>query len=149
MIQQNFFVDDIDRLTIDNDAYRKVLTTTQQQQLVVMSLLPNEEIGMEQHPHTTQFIRVVKGECEAILNGQKFQMKEDFATVISAGTNHNIINTSKEQKLKLYTIYSPPEHPINTLQQTKPLTHEQDGGALQILYKNNHNDYVSLCNLQK
>lgn len=46
-------------------------------------------------------------------------------------------------------IYSPPEHPINTLQQTKPLTHEQDGGTLQILYKNNHNDYVSLCNLQK
>ena len=98
--QSTFFVNDIDKLTLENNAYRKVLETTEQQQLVIMSLLPNEEIGMEIHPHTTQFIKVVEGDCDAILNGQTFHMKKDFATVIPAGTNHNIINTSNDRKLE-------------------------------------------------
>lgn len=151
MINQShiFFVDNIDKLTLDNNAYRKVLKTTCTQQLVVMSLLPGEDIGTEIHPHTTQFIKVVGGECDAILNGHTFHMKEDFAVVIPPGTNHNIINTSKDNKLKLYTIYSPPEHPDNTLQQTKPKTLEnkQDGGSYRTIYKNTRNDYALLCNM--
>jgi mannose-6-phosphate isomerase-like protein (cupin superfamily) len=145
--QNTFFVDNIDKLATDNEAYRKVLKTTTTQQLVLMSLLPGEEIGVETHPHTTQFIKVTQGECTAILDGQTFQMKEDFAVLIPAGTKHNITNTSKDKNLKLYTIYSPPEHPVDTLQQTKPLTHEQDGGSLiqsKTLYENARSDYVSL-----
>src|SRR5579872_4026489 len=91
---EQFFVGNIEDLTINNDAYRKVLYTTKTQQLVVMSLLPNEEIGEEIHHNVTQFIRVEQGECEAILDDQSFKMNDGDCVVVAPGTKHNIVNTS-------------------------------------------------------
>ncbi len=113
------FVTDIEKATIDNEFFRKVLFTAPNSQLVVMSLKPSEEIGMEVHPHLDQFIRIEKGEGKVIMDGVETKFKDDWAMVIPAGTNHNIINTSRTAPLKLYTVYSPPNHPQNTIHKTK------------------------------
>lgn len=93
---------------MENKYYRKVIFTTKQQQLVLMNLLPKEEIGMEKHNHTTQFIRVEKGSGIAIVGKKRFRLQDGSAVVIPAGKNHNILAGKKG--LKLYTIYSPPEY---------------------------------------
>lgn len=108
---------DIEKATKDNDYFRKVLYTAPNSQLVVMCLKPGEDIGMEVH-ELDQFIRIEKGEGKAILDGVEHSLEDDWAVVIPAGTNHNIINTGKKP-LKLYTIYSPPEHPDGTMHKTK------------------------------
>lgn len=135
---EQFFVGNIEDLTINNNAYRKVLYTTKTQQLVIMSLLPKEEIGEEIHKDVTQFIRVEQGECEAILDDQLFKMKDGDCVVVAPGTKHNIVNTSNINKLKLYTIYCPPEHPDNTLELMKPKS------QIESVYNNIKNDYLSL-----
>lgn len=84
-----------------------------------MTLKPGEEIGMEVHPTIDQFIRIEEGEGKAILDGKETKLEDDWAIVIPKDTNHNIINTSKTKKMKLYTIYSPPNHPENTIHKTK------------------------------
>jgi mannose-6-phosphate isomerase-like protein (cupin superfamily) len=99
----------IEKLTKRNTSYRKVLFTTKQMQLVVMSLFPDEEIGTEIHPKTTQFIRIEKGKGVAYINNKTYHLKDGVCIMIPAGTKHNIINTGKS-KLKIYTLYSPPEH---------------------------------------
>lgn len=140
------FVGNIEDITVQNENYREVLFTTSTQQLVIMSLLPNEQIGFEVHPNTTQFIRIEKGNCDAVLNGISYHMKDNDSVVVPPGINHNIINTSSNEKLKLYTIYSPPEHPIKTIQKTKPNEHENSGGSAYLnLYKKARDDYVKLC----
>lgn len=112
------FITDIEKATLDNDNFRKVLYTAKNSQLVVMALKPNEEIGMEVHK-LDQFIRLESGEALAILDGVEHAMKADDAVVIPAGTQHNIINTSSSEPVKLYTIYSPPEHKDGMVHATK------------------------------
>lgn len=113
------YVSNIEEDTLDNENFRKVLHTGENSQLVVMALKPGEEIGMETHPDTDQFIRVESGEGKAIIDSGEYELKDDFAVVIPAGSKHNVINTSNEEKLKLYTVYSPPEHPAGTIHTTK------------------------------
>ena len=138
------FVGNIEELTLKNNSYRKVIFTTITQQLVVMSLLPREEIGSEHHPHTTQFIRIESGQGEAILNGIKYELSDNMALTIPPGTEHNIINTSDNLPLKLYTIYSPPEHEPDTLEEFKPNESNMKGGNQ--MYHNNKTKYLSLFN---
>lgn len=111
------FIADIEKETLDNENFRKVLYTASYMQLVVMSLKPDEEIGEEVHGQD-QFIRVEAGEGKAVLDGVEHALKDDSATVIPAGTKHNIINTGDED-LKLYTIYATPHHEDGTVHVTK------------------------------
>ena len=109
----------IEEETIKNNNFRKVLYTGKFSQLVAMSLLPGEEIGEEVHDHVDQFFRFEVGDGKAILNGEEILLKSDDVVVVPAGTKHNIINTSTTETLKLYTIYSPANHPDGTVHATK------------------------------
>lgn len=114
------FFGSIEKLSLKNNNFRKVLFTGKHAQLVVMSLLPGEEIGNEVHKHVDQFFRIEGGEAKLIVNGKaKGIAKDGGSFLIPAGTFHNIINNSKTKKLKLYTIYSPPNHPPGTIHKTK------------------------------
>lgn len=113
------YILNIDEETLQNDYFRVVLYTAQHSQLVLMSLNPTEEIGMEVHEIVDQFIRVESGEGKAILNGEEHLIADGVALVVPAGTQHNIVNTSSEKKLKLYTIYSPAHHKDGTIHKTK------------------------------
>lgn len=113
------YVVKIEEKTQQNDNFREVLYTAQHSQLVLMSLNPNEEIGMEIHEIVDQFIRVEQGEGKATLNGEEHDLSDGSAVVVPAGTQHNIINTSSEKKMKLYTIYSPAHHKDGTIHKTK------------------------------
>ncbi len=113
------YVTDIEKATESNEYFRKVLFTAGHSQLVVMCLQPGEEIGMEVHPNLDQFIRIEEGKGKAILDGEEHDIEDDWAVVIPAGTRHNIVNTSQTEKLQLYTIYSPPQHPDGTIHRTK------------------------------
>ncbi len=114
------FYGNIKDLTLKNDDYRRVLNTTPTQQLVVMSLLPGEEIGLEVHPYITQFIRIESGNGIARMDDYVFELEDDNVIVIPPNTLHNITNTGCK-KLKLYTIYSPPNHAYNRINITKPI----------------------------
>lgn len=114
------YANNIEKDTLENENFRKVLFTGPKSQLVVMSILPGEEIGNEVHSDVDQFIRIEQGQAKAIFNNgeNEYDLEDDYAIVIPAGTWHNIINTGSE-KLKLYTIYSPANHPEGTAHQTK------------------------------
>ena len=114
----NGFFINMEKATIENDNFRRVLNTANNSQLVVMSLLPGEEIGMEVHD-LDQFIRFESGRGKVILDGEEQEVEDDWAVVIPAGVEHNVINTSDSEKMKLYSIYSPPEHPDGTVHPTK------------------------------
>lgn len=120
------FVTNIEQVSLDNTNFRKVLYTDQRAQLVVMSLLPREEIGMEVH-QMDQFIRVEKGTGKSILNGQEFPLADGVAVLVPAGTNHNIINTSETESMKLYTLYTPPNHKDGTVHVTKADAERDEG----------------------
>ena len=110
----------IEKQTLKNDYFRQVLFTGKHAQLVVMCLQPGEEIGNEVHDHVDQFFRVEEGEAKFILNGsEEHVVHASDAAIVPAGTYHNVINTSKKAKLKLYTVYSPPNHPDGTIHKTK------------------------------
>jgi len=111
------YVANIERETLENTDYRRVLYTAKDLQLVLMCLQPGEEIGMEIH-HLAQFIRLEQGSGVAILDGTEHQISDDYAVVIPAGMEHNIINTGTEA-MKLYSIYAPPEHKDGTVHPTK------------------------------
>jgi len=113
------FYGDLASLTRVNKDYRHVLKTTKDLQLVLMSLLPGEEIGFERH-NGTQFIRVEEGEGYAIVENQAYELIDDIAIIIPPHAYHNIKNTSAKKQLKLYTIYSPPQHPPGTIEKNKP-----------------------------
>ena len=110
---------DIEAETLSNTNFRKVLFTGAHCQLVLMSLLPSEEIGMEVHANVDQFFRFEAGQGKAIMNGEETVFKANDVVIVPAGTNHNIINTSATEPLKLYTIYSPANHPDGTVHTTK------------------------------
>lgn len=112
------FVTNIEKDSLENKNFRKVLYTAKNSQLVVMSLLPKEEIGEEVH-QLDQFIRVEKGQGRTILNDVESEISDGFAVVVPAGTKHNIINTSETEEMKLYTVYSPPNHKDSTIHATK------------------------------
>jgi mannose-6-phosphate isomerase-like protein (cupin superfamily) len=114
----NGYIINIEKEALENDNFRKVLYTGKNSQLVLMSLRPSEEIGMEVHT-LDQFIRVEKGKGKAVLDGVEHELEDGSAVVIPAGTNHNIINTDVDDELKLYTIYSPPEHKDGVVHATK------------------------------
>lgn len=115
------FFGDIEKLTVKNSYFRKVLFTGKYAQLVVMSLKPGEEIGNEVHKNVDQFFRIEEGEAKFVLNNGKDNCvaKNGFAVIVPAGTWHNVINNSKTKKVKLYTVYSPPNHPKGTIHKTK------------------------------
>lgn len=110
---------DIEKASEENEFFRKVLFTAKHSQLVVMSLKPLEDIGMETHGDVDQFIRIEEGEGKAILDGKEFNLEDGSAVVIPAGTEHNILNTSAKKALKLYTLYTPPQHADGTIHKTK------------------------------
>jgi mannose-6-phosphate isomerase-like protein (cupin superfamily) len=112
------YVINIEQETVKNENFRKVLYTANYSQLVVMSLDPGEDIGEEVHG-LDQFIRVEEGEGKVILDGKESAFNKDFAVVIPAGTRHNVVNTSSNSKMKLYTLYSPPDHKRDTVHVTK------------------------------
>jgi mannose-6-phosphate isomerase-like protein (cupin superfamily) len=103
------YITEIENRTIENNNFRKVLYTATHSQLVIMSLLPNEDIGMETHT-MDQFIRCEDGEGMAVLDGAEEEIESGTAIFIPAGTEHNIMNTSSTKRLQLYTLYSPPNH---------------------------------------
>jgi mannose-6-phosphate isomerase-like protein (cupin superfamily) len=113
------YVADIEKKAIDNKNFRQVLFTGPNSQLVLMSLAPGEDIGMETHDHVDQFFRVEKGNGAAILDGKEHALKDGSAVVVPAGTKHNIVNRSKSEALKLYTIYTPPQHADGTIHKTR------------------------------
>ena len=115
----NGYVTEINKKTAKNENFREVLFTAPMSQLVVMRLKVGEDIGSEVHNDIDQFIRIESGEGQAVLNGETHDLKAGYAVVIPSGVEHNIVNTSDERELKLYTIYSPPEHPDGTIHQTK------------------------------
>ena len=112
------FIDNIEEIAVKNDDFRQVLYTARNCQLVVMSLKPKEEIGMEMHEKIDQFFRVEKGTGEALLDGIQTPFSPGFAVLVPAGTYHNITNTGSVQ-LKLYTIYSPPNHRDGVVHHTR------------------------------
>lgn len=109
----------IEEKTLANEYFREVLYTGSFTQLVVMCLAPGEEIGLEVHDAIDQFFRFEKGEGKVIIDETEYKVKDDSAIIVPAGAKHNIINTSLSEKLKLYTLYSPPNHPDKTIHPTK------------------------------
>jgi len=113
------FHTDIERDTLSNSFFRKVLFTGAHCQLVVMCLQPGEDIGKEIHPDVDQFFRFESGVGKAVLDGEEIIFKANDALIVPAGTDHNIINTSSTEPLRLYTIYSPANHPDGTVHATR------------------------------
>ena len=113
------YVTNIERDTLENEDYRRVLFTGPNTQLVLMTLRPGDEIGLETHGGHDQFIRVEAGRGYVELNGVRHEITDGSAVVIPSGVKHNVVNTSKNEALRLYTLYSPPEHPDGTTQPTK------------------------------
>ncbi|MBK4738212.1 cupin domain-containing protein [Noviherbaspirillum pedocola] len=109
----------IEEKTLAGDNFREVLYTTTKSQLVIMTLQPGEEIGQEKHEEHDQFVRVEAGQGVAILDGEKHALEDGVAVVIPAGTEHNVINTSTSEPMRLYTLYTPPEHPDGIVHRTK------------------------------
>ena len=109
----------IEQKTLEGNNFRDVLYTTERSQLVIMTLQPGEEIGLEHHDGHDQFIRVEAGEGVAILDGEEHRLEDGVAVVIPAGTEHNVINTSQTEPMRLYTLYTPPEHPDGIVHATK------------------------------
>lgn len=113
------YTTDIETATINNNNFRQVLYTGQHSQLVLMCLLPNEEIGMEVHPDNDQFFRFESGQGKCIIDDHEYLVKDGDAAIVPAGASHNIINTSATESLKLYTLYSPAHHKDGIVRATK------------------------------
>jgi mannose-6-phosphate isomerase-like protein (cupin superfamily) len=113
------YLANIEEKTLENKNFREVLFTGPKSQLVLMSIEPGEDIGLETHDDTDQFIRVEGGTGKAVLDGEEHRLEDGSALVIPAGTEHNIINTSRSEPLKLYSVYTPPEHPDGTIHKDK------------------------------
>ena len=118
------WIGDIEQATLDNEAFRTVLFTGEHTQLTVMRLAPGEDIGLEAHHDRDQFLRIERGSARAELGrtresvDEKHDLGEDWAIIVPAGVWHNVINTG-ESELKVYSLYSPPEHPPGTVHETK------------------------------
>jgi len=119
------FIGNIEKETLENTNFRKVLYTGQHAQLVVMNLLPGEEIGIEVHQNVDQFFRIEQGTAKFIINDEENNVEAEWAVIVPAGANHNVINTG-ETELKLYTVYSPANHPDGTIHTTKAEAEEYE-----------------------
>lgn len=117
------YVDNIEKATLENDLFRKVLYTGEHLQLVAMTLQPGEEIGAETHDDRDQFFRVEEGQGEIQIDGKSHKVEDDFGIIVPAGALHNVINRG-DGPLRVYTIYGPPEHRDGTVHKTKA---EADG----------------------
>ena len=113
------YVTNIERDTLANEDYRRVLFTGSKTQLVLMTLQPGEDIGLETHEGHDQFIRVEAGTGYVELHGERYDVGDGTAVVIPSGARHNLVNSSPDEPLRLYTLYSPPEHADGTVQHTK------------------------------
>ena len=113
------FTANIEKDTLDNDNFRKVLYTGKHSQLVLMSLLPKQDIGEETHMENDQFFRFEKGQAKVIIDATEYDVTDGSAIVVPAGAKHNVINTSDTEELKLYAIYSPPHHKDGVVRATK------------------------------
>ena len=122
----NGYIENIEEKTLENEYFRHVLFTAPNSQLVVMTLKPGEDIGLEVHDDHDQFLRIEAGTGKAVLDGVETAIEDGSAIVVPAGTEHNVINTSRTDPLKLYTIYSPPEHPDGTIHKTKAEAEEYE-----------------------
>lgn len=111
------YIENIEKESIENNNFRKVVYTAKHSQLVLMSLQPGEDIGEEVHD-VDQFLRIEQGKGQAILDGVVYDVQDDFAIVVPAGAKHNVIN-GPDGQMKLYTIYSGPEHLKDTVHTTK------------------------------
>ncbi len=116
---RDYYVNDIEKITLENQDYRRVLFTTNELQLVVMRLKPNMEIGSEIHDQKTQFIRIESGFGKAVLNDREISIQNNSVIIIPAGMKHNIVNMSASEDMKLYTVYAPPDHDPNCVQPEK------------------------------
>lgn len=112
------YVNNIENETLENDNFRKEVFTGEHLQITVMNIPVGGEIGAEVHPTTDQFLRIEQGTGKAIIGDQEYEVSDDFAITIPAGLNHNVINTGNVD-MKLYSIYTPPEHPKGTVHATK------------------------------
>jgi mannose-6-phosphate isomerase-like protein (cupin superfamily) len=115
----NSYTINIEKETLENENYRKVLFTGKKMQLVVMSLKPGEDIPLEVHGDIDQFIRVEKGEAYVKVGETEFNLKDDDVVIVPAGNEHYVKNTSETEVLKVYTIYATPEHADGTVHKTK------------------------------
>lgn len=113
------FTTNIETDTLENANFRKVLYTAKHMQLVLMSLLPEQEIGMETHMENDQFFRFETGTGKCIIDGNEYEVKDGSAVIVPAGAKHNIVNTSTTEPLRFYTIYSPAHHKDGIVRQTK------------------------------
>lgn len=109
----------IEQLTLENENFRHVIYTGKYSQLVLMCLLPEEEIGVETHPNTDQFFRIESGDGKVVIDGTEYSVTEGSACVVPAGAEHNVVNTSSDHNLQLYTIYSPAHHRDGITRATK------------------------------
>ena len=117
----------IEKLTEKNNYFRRVLYTGKHTQLVLMCLQPGEEIGKEVHKKVDQFFRIEEGKAKFVFGAKEVHIvKAGDAVIVPAGTHHNVINASKTEKLKLYTLYSPPNHPDGTIHRTKRVAEEAE-----------------------
>ncbi len=125
------YADNIEKATLENTDYRRVLYTGKNSQLVLMNIQPGDEIGMEVH-ELDQFIRIEAGNGTAVMDGVEHALEDGSAIVIPAGMNHNVINTG-DTELKLYSVYSPPEHKDGTVHATKADEQEEhfDGNTTE------------------
>jgi len=130
MIKMTGYVGPIENQTLENNYFRQVLFTGKHCQLVVMCLQPGEEIGNEIHADVDQFFRIEQGQAKFVFNGtEEHIVKNGEAVVVPAGTYHNVINALKTKALKLYTVYSPPNHPDGTIHKTKAEAEEAEKHA--------------------
>lgn len=113
------FYGHIENDTLENSNFRKVLYTGKHSQLVLMSLKPNEEIGMEIHEDNDQFFRFEQGEGKCIIDGNEYEVKDGDAIIVPSGAEHNVVNVSQTEDLRLYTIYSPAHHKDGIVRATK------------------------------
>ncbi len=120
------YVANIEQISLANENFRQVLYTAKNSQLVLMSLEPGQDIGAEVH-QLDQFIRCESGIGKAILDGIEYNLSNGFVVVVPAGAKHNIINTSNDKAMKLYTLYSPPNHQDGTVHPTKADAEQDEG----------------------
>lgn len=144
MNHAKIFCENVNSNTITNENYRKVAFTGANMQFVYMSVNPLDTIHMEIHEHTDQFIRIEQGTGIALINNTKYDLYNDIGLIIPAGTSHMIINTSDTEKLKLYSIYAPPEHKANKINVTNP-----DNQNERDYYKNKYIKYKNKYFLAK
>lgn len=123
------YIKNIEEETLLNNSFRKVLYTGEHSQLVVMSLLPGEDIGKEIHEYNDQFIRIESGSGIAYIDGVETPVEDDYAIVIPAGSEHNVTNTG-DTVMKLYTVYGPAEHLDGVVHETREIAEERHDSGL-------------------